>query len=189
MAFGTAKTRSKMEQQGRRSKESTRHSFSHLGWSSWIGVLLRELCIKVFGRHCPIVYLMENMKDNGHFLPPFWPKLRLIHYFAGLIPSLMDLKLISPKLQRLILPKEIAASPLGSSSWTTLVRSEVVMFLFLAATPSTIYIPNPPYPALYPYLHLPYPLNPLLSLPHLLILPPNPIPSIPFSLMFSFISI
>ena len=31
MAFGTAKTRSKMEQQGRRSKESTRHSFSHLG--------------------------------------------------------------------------------------------------------------------------------------------------------------
>ena len=25
----------------------------------WIVVLLRELCIKVFGRHCPIVYLVS----------------------------------------------------------------------------------------------------------------------------------
>ncbi|RVW52106.1 hypothetical protein CK203_095091 [Vitis vinifera] len=33
------------------------------GLAVWIGVLLRQLCIKVFGRHCLIVYLMENVKE------------------------------------------------------------------------------------------------------------------------------
>ena len=29
------------------------------GLAVWIGVLLRQLCIKVFGRHCLIVYLVS----------------------------------------------------------------------------------------------------------------------------------
>ncbi|RVX17173.1 KH domain-containing protein HEN4 [Vitis vinifera] len=218
MAFGTAKTRSKMEQQGRRSKESTRHSFSHLGMITTyftfpvldcsplflvgfslahLALFVNNLCTPFFmnnmnmdpslnlifkdhvGRldwgaseralhqslwetlsYCLFGELkMENVKDMAISFS-FLAKAKINSLLRG-IDSIIDgfkadiskvghveigalkssmvvafgpselivefrpdetCQSAPPRLQRLILQRKLPASPLGSSSWTTLLQ-------------------------------------------------------------------